>query len=87
MRDALAGRPIVVGGDGTTVRSYLYGADMVVWLWAIYARGQTLRAYNVGSSNAIDIAALARTVVSRIEPPVAVSRFAVGRWGCVARPL
>ena len=72
MRDALAGRPIVVGGDGTTVRSYLYGADMVVWLWAIYARGQTSRAYNVGSSNAIDIAALARTVASRIEPQVAV---------------
>jgi dTDP-glucose 4,6-dehydratase len=41
--DALAGRPITLSGDGTTVRSYLYAFDMVVWLWAIYARGAVSR--------------------------------------------
>ena len=60
--DALAGRPITLSGDGTTVRSYLYAFDMVAWLWAIYARGQVLRPYNVGASEAVDMRALATLV-------------------------
>jgi dTDP-glucose 4,6-dehydratase len=60
--DALADRPIVLGGDGTAVRSYLYAADMVTWLWAIYARGVPMRAYNLGSDAAVSVATLAQTV-------------------------
>jgi len=60
--DALEGRPIRIQGDGTTYRSYLYAADLAVWLWALLVRGQNQRAYNVGSDEDLTIAALAETV-------------------------
>ncbi|HML18814.1 MAG TPA: NAD-dependent epimerase/dehydratase family protein [Bryobacteraceae bacterium] len=66
--DALAARPIVIHGDGTPVRSYLYAADLMVWLWTILARGEAGRAYNAGSEAAIDIAHLAQRIVEIVAP-------------------
>ncbi len=62
VRDALAGGPIRVLGDGSPYRSYLYPTDMVAWLFAIFARGAGSRAYNVGSEDAIAIGDLAARV-------------------------
>jgi dTDP-glucose 4,6-dehydratase len=62
VRDALAGGPIRVGGDGTPYRSYLYGADLAAWLFTLLARGQPARAYHVGSEVALSVRDLAFTV-------------------------
>jgi dTDP-glucose 4,6-dehydratase len=86
MRDALAGGPVRMAGDGTSVRSYLYAADLAIWLWTILLRGASGVAYNVGSPHAVSIADLARCVVEaargeieiqvgKLPPGVAPSRY------------
>jgi dTDP-glucose 4,6-dehydratase len=70
--DCLHHRPIRVQGDGSPVRSYLYASDLMVWLWTILFKGQSCRAYNVGSEDALNIAALAREVAAALPPEVDV---------------
>lgn len=65
--DALADREIIIRGDGTPFRSYLYAADTAVWLLAMVVRGDAGRAWNVGGSEGISIAALADLVATRLD--------------------
>ncbi len=62
IQNALDGQSIVIKGDGTPRRSYLYADDLVDWLFAILERGVPGRAYNVGSPEAISIRDLAFAV-------------------------
>ena len=78
IRDALQGQAIHVGGDGTPMRSYLYAADLAVWLWTILFRSPTERAYNVGSSEAVSIAELANTVREVLSPNTTVQISGLG---------
>lgn len=62
IRDALSEAPILIQGNGSAVRSYLYAADLVVWLWTILLKAPAGVAYNVGGDEAIDISGLANRV-------------------------
>ena len=66
--DAVAGRPILIGGDGTPRRSYLYGADLAIWLWTMLFRAPGMVAVNVGSSRDVSIRELAEVVARTLAP-------------------
>ena len=67
IRDALAGGPIRIHGDGSPVRSYLYAADLAIWLLTLLLKGRPNQPYNVGSDQAINLAELAEAVAATTD--------------------
>ncbi|HEX9050203.1 MAG TPA: NAD(P)-dependent oxidoreductase [Anaeromyxobacter sp.] len=84
VRDALAGGPIRVQGDGTPFRSYLYGADLAAWLWTLLARGRGARAYHVGSEAAVSVRDLAFAVARVLDVKAGVEIAREARPGVPA---
>jgi dTDP-glucose 4,6-dehydratase len=72
IRDAVAGGPIRIRGDGTPYRSYLYAADLAIWLWTMLFRGQSLRPYNLGSARDLPMSELAEAVRNALDTTVRV---------------
>lgn len=79
--DAFAGGPIKIRGDNVT-RSYMYAADMAVWLWRILLHSEN-GIYNVGGSNPVTMYELAHEVRRHFrQPDIVYDRI----YGPDARP-
>jgi dTDP-glucose 4,6-dehydratase len=70
--DALAGREVRPNGSGLATRSYLYGADVAVWLLTLLVSGVAGTAYNVGGSTPYRIRDVASLVAERARGTAAV---------------
>jgi len=70
--DAVAGRPIQLHSGGEAVRSYLYGADLAVWLLLLLMEAPHGVTVNVGSNYGVSVLELAKKVCDLLSPAVSV---------------
>lgn len=80
IKNALYDEEIIVSGDGTPLRTYLYQEDLARWLLNILEQGVSGQAYNVGSDEVIDLGNLAKLVGSILAPdkPVVIKGMPKG---------
>lgn len=77
IRDAMAGGPIRILGDGTPYRSYMYGSDLATWLWTLLVRGRAGTAYNVGSDDGHPLREIAERVGRAADVTVDIAKAPV----------
>lgn len=65
LRDATMGNPVHVRGGACKVRSYLYAADLAIWLLTLLANGDDGLVINVGSDQPLTLIALANAIAKR----------------------
>jgi dTDP-glucose 4,6-dehydratase len=76
MRDSLAGGPIRIMGDGSTVRSLMYASDFAFGVLVTLASGQARRTYNLGSDHPVDLLTLAQKIARfQPSPPTILTRL------------
>jgi dTDP-glucose 4,6-dehydratase len=62
IKDAIEKKKIEIFGDGLQERSYMYAADLMIWLWTILLKGKSQHPYNVGSEHSVKLVELAEIV-------------------------
>ena len=68
IHDALNEKVITVKGTGNDIRSYMYIADAMIWLFKMLCSSKNKQIYNVGSSRKVSIKELAFIVKDLISP-------------------
>jgi nucleoside-diphosphate-sugar epimerase len=68
IRDSFTGGPVRIMGDGSTVRSLMYGSDYAFWVLMALANGRPRETYNVGSPHAVDMMSLAQMITCSFNP-------------------
>lgn len=68
IRDSLNGGPIRIMGDGSTVRTIMYGSDFAFSVLSAIVNGKARETYNIGSPEPIDLASLAHLITRYFSP-------------------
>jgi len=72
INDAINNRTIRIIGNGEPVRSFMYPADLVVWILKILLSGKMNTAYNVGSPYGISLKDAAEKIVHLAQTNVKI---------------
>jgi dTDP-glucose 4,6-dehydratase len=68
INDVLSDRPISILGDGSAIRSYMYGADLAAWILVITLHSDDGKTYNVGNDHGFSIFEIAKKVSNFFQP-------------------
>jgi len=60
----LKNEEIIISGNGQTVRSYMYAADLVVWLFSMLINAKPTQVYNVGSNHGYTIEQIVKMIIA-----------------------
>ena len=74
IKDAISGRDIVINGDGSPLRSYLYQTDLAYCINALLLNETKYHVYNVGSDIEISIEQLAIKIRDNYAPDKKIIR-------------
>lgn len=69
IHQAIKSEPLTVWGNGMTQRSYMYMADLVIWLFIILAKGER-EVYDVGSGKTINMRQLSNFIAGETNGEV-----------------
>jgi len=72
IRDAIEKEQLTIAGDGLAIRSYLYAADLAIWLLELMGRAEGTQIYNVGSDVENDMRQIAEIVSNTLSPSTPV---------------
>jgi dTDP-glucose 4,6-dehydratase len=62
INNAINDQKIFIRGNGQSLRSYLYTADLMIWLFTLLLECQKMNFYNIGSNEPVSILSLAEKV-------------------------
>lgn len=68
IRDSLRGGPILIMGDGATVRSIMYYSDFACGVLLALTAGRPRVTYNIGSDEPVDLLTLAKKITRCFSP-------------------
>jgi nucleoside-diphosphate-sugar epimerase len=72
INDVLNEKNIIIRSSGTSVRSYMYMSDLVIWLLTILIKGKNNTPYNVGSDFPVTIKNLAEQISKNTKSSVII---------------
>ena len=64
---------IIVKGDGSPYRSYLYASDLMIWLWTVLFIGKSCFPYNIGSDEDYSIEEIAKILACLHKPMLPIN--------------
>lgn len=86
-RDGRAGGLIRIQGDGESVRSYMYPADMALWLLCMLVQATPGSVFNLGSPEGISLNDLAHRIAASFPHPVRIVTRMLGAQAPAATRL
>ena len=65
--------PLVVWGDGSALRDFVFSRDVAAWALDVTARGPACEPLNLGMGQGVSIRELAEAVVSVVDPTLTLA--------------
>jgi len=81
INNALEDKPLPVYGDGLNVRDWLFVCDHCTAIWAVLAKGETGKIYNIGGCNEKPNIEVVKIILQQLKKPESLISYVTDRLG------